>query len=80
MIRDRRVKDTDQMTYLLEKAPRQLIEDARAKCKRQDPPESLKARILALLKEWTYRKEPQARLARPERNVTDPEHLEKPQA
>ena len=53
-MRDRRVKNTEEMSYMLEKAPRRLLEDARKKCQTQDPPESLKYRILKLLQKWTY--------------------------
>lgn len=40
--------------YLLENAPRALIQDSIAKCKAQDPPRSLRYQILELLKQWTY--------------------------
>ncbi len=50
--RDRAFKGTDEMTVLLERVPRRLIEQAKAKCRQQDPPVSLKWQILELLKGW----------------------------
>lgn len=54
MKRDRRVKGTKDISVLLEKVPRRLIEDARAKCKAESPSITLKGKILNLLTGWTY--------------------------
>lgn len=50
----RTVKGTPEMTVLLEKIPRQLVEDAKAKCRETTPPIALKWKIVELLKAWTY--------------------------
>lgn len=50
----RAVKDSPLTTYLWERVPRQLLLDARAKCRRTIPRTSLKHRLIALLREWTY--------------------------
>lgn len=50
----RKVKQTNEKSYLLEKAPRRLLEDAQTKCRNEDPPTTLKAKIIGLLREWTY--------------------------
>jgi hypothetical protein len=50
----RRVRGTALKTYMWERVPRQLLDDARAKCKRQDPPVFLKFKLIELLREWTY--------------------------
>jgi hypothetical protein len=56
----RRVRGTALKTYMWERVPRQLLDDARAKCKRQDPPVFLKFKLIELLREWTYAPEPPA--------------------
>lgn len=50
----RQVKGTAETTILLEKLPRQLIDDAKAKCKAEMPPMALKWKIVQLLKGWVY--------------------------
>lgn len=45
---------SNEMTLNLEKIPRQLVEDAKAKCKQQEPPRPLRWQIIELLKQWTY--------------------------
>ena len=40
------------MTYNLEGVPRALIEQARAKCRAQMPPTSVKAQLIRLLQGW----------------------------
>ena len=52
--KSRKVKGTAEISVLLEKIPRQLIEDAKAKCRSDQPPTSLRWRLLELLKAWTY--------------------------
>ena len=54
MSTNRVVKGTDRKTYILENAPRRLLEDASRRAKQEDPPRSLKQVILDLLKGWTY--------------------------
>lgn len=56
----RRVRGTALKSYLWERVPRQLLDDARAKCKRQDPPVFLKFKLIELLREWTYAPDPPA--------------------
>lgn len=54
--RPRRVTGTALKSYLWERVPRKLLEDATTKCKQQEPPLSLKWLLIQLLKEWTYGK------------------------
>lgn len=54
--RQRRVKNSALKTYLWERVPRQLLEDATAKAKAMEPPLSLKSLLVKLLREWTYGK------------------------
>ena len=49
------MKGSDQITYNLVKVNRRTLEDARDKCRQQDPPVSLTWQIMKLLQEWTYR-------------------------
>lgn len=48
----RAVKGTDTKTVLLEQVPRELFDAAAAKCRAADPPRSLKAQIVSLLRRW----------------------------
>lgn len=50
--RSRAVKGTDMITYNLVQVPRQLIEVAKAKCRAQDPPVSLRWQLTKLLRDW----------------------------
>lgn len=54
--RNRSVKGTEDTTVLLEKIPRQLVDDAKAKCKTEQPPSALKWKIVELLGAWVYGK------------------------
>lgn len=48
----RAVRGTDSITVLLERIPRRLIEEAKAKCRSQVPPMALKWKIVELLQEF----------------------------
>lgn len=50
----RKVKGSTLTTYNWAQVPRQLLEDAQAKCRAQEPPISLKWQLIKLLKAWTY--------------------------
>lgn len=49
-------KGTQQMSYLWEGIPRELIEKAHTKCRRQIPPVTLKWKLYELLHAWVYPK------------------------
>jgi hypothetical protein len=51
----RTVTGTDQTSYMLERVPRRLLEDAKAKALALTPPLTLKALLVGLLTYWTYR-------------------------
>ena len=40
------------MAYHWENIPRRLLKDAHAKCRRQIPPTTLRAQLIALLESW----------------------------
>ena len=50
----RAVRNTALKSYLWERVPRQLLEDATAKARSMEPPQSLKSVLIHLLREWTY--------------------------
>ena len=52
----RAVRNTALKSYLWERVPRQLLEDATAKARAMEPPLSLKSLLVKLLREWTYSK------------------------
>lgn len=54
-IRDKKNAGTDLQTYNWENVPRALIQAAIAKCKRQDPPVTLKWQLTKLLRDWVNR-------------------------
>jgi hypothetical protein len=51
---DRKVKDTALTSYAWQRVPRQLLQDAQAKCRAERPPISLKWKLIELLEQWTY--------------------------
>ena len=53
--RSRAVKNSDRVTYNLVQVDRKTLDDARAKCKAQNPPLPLTWQIMKLLQDWTYR-------------------------
>lgn len=49
---DRKVRGTPLTTYMWEKVPRALIQAAIAKCRAEQPPISLKWKLIELLRDW----------------------------
>lgn len=52
--RSRKVKNSPLTTYTWTQVPRQLVQDAIAKCRAESPPISLKWKLIQLLREWVY--------------------------
>lgn len=50
--RDKKNAGTELQSYNWENVPRALIQAAIAKCRRQDPPVTLKWQLTKLLKDW----------------------------
>lgn len=49
---NRKVRGTELTTYNWERVPRQLLQKAMLKCRAQQPPISLKWKLIELLRNW----------------------------